>query len=146
MRNRKYIPKRRAAKPKRWMHFCSCKAAHTGWQTASIAGVIDGAIASLESKRAEKAIHIKADASQTLPEIITSPRHIERALMNLGSNAIDAMHHGGELEFSARRKGEGTVVISVKDTGPGMSGTREIFDPSSLQSQPALDSGSPSSI
>ncbi len=65
MRNRKYIPKRRAAKPKRWMHFCICKAAHTGWQSASIAEVIDGRLLHSNPNRAEKAIHIKADALNT---------------------------------------------------------------------------------
>jgi signal transduction histidine kinase len=101
------------------------------WQSASVAEVIDAAIAALQAKSVEKAIHIKADISHSIPEIITSPQHLERALMNLGLNAIDAMPHGGKLEYSAHRKRGGAVVISVNDNGPGIAPEHQakIFDP-----------------
>jgi signal transduction histidine kinase len=46
------------------------------WQSASVAEVIDAAIAALQAKSVEKAIHIKADISHSIPEIITSPQHL----------------------------------------------------------------------
>ena len=101
------------------------------WESASIAQLTDATIASLRTQTIEKSIHVRVDVSLSLPGIITSPRHIERALTNLGQNAIDAMAHGGTLELSAQRKGDDMLAISVKDNGHGIPPEHQakIFDP-----------------
>ncbi|MEW1953998.1 ATP-binding protein [Terrabacter sp. NPDC080008] len=45
---------------------------------------------------------------------------LERALINLGSNAVKFTPEGGRVELSAERSGDDSTVISVHDTGIGI--------------------------
>ena len=55
---------------------------------------------------------------------------IEQALVELGSNAFEAMAGGGEVEIRAYYR-EGAVNIAVRDTGCGMTPSlqRRVFEP-----------------
>jgi two-component system cell cycle sensor histidine kinase/response regulator CckA len=55
---------------------------------------------------------------------------IEQALLELGSNAFDAIEGEGEVEIRAYR-GDGTMNIAVRDTGCGMAPAlqKRAFDP-----------------
>jgi signal transduction histidine kinase len=58
------------------------------------------------------------------------PTMMTRVLANLITNAIQAMPHGGTLALAAART-EGEVVLTVRDTGVGISADimPEIFRP-----------------
>ena len=73
------------------------------------------------------------DICLKIPEPITimgDHSGISQVLMNLCTNAMDAMPEGGELHMEARKEGEKALVI-IADTGEGMDKeTRErCFDP-----------------
>ena len=55
---------------------------------------------------------------------------LRKILVNLLENAIDAMPDGGEIAVSCRRDG-GTAVVSVVDSGKGLSGEMQarLFEP-----------------
>lgn len=53
-------------------------------------------------------------------EILGRRSDIHEMLLNLVLNAVDAMPEGGRLEISTENR-EGTVAITVKDTGVGMT-------------------------
>jgi signal transduction histidine kinase len=55
---------------------------------------------------------------------------MKQVLLNLVLNAIQAMPGGGEVTVSAE-KTEDILVLTVKDTGPGIPAERvdEVFDP-----------------
>ncbi len=55
-----------------------------------------------------------------LPDVLVDPAHLDSALLNLAINARDAMTEGGKLTIEAQ-KGSGRVVLSLTDTGSGMS-------------------------
>lgn len=57
--------------------------------------------------------------------VLGDPTQLLQVLMNLATNARDAMPDGGHLSLRARGVGE-RVVIEVRDTGSGMS--REVLD------------------
>jgi len=61
-------------------------------------------------KQAEDGLHVSAD-----------PEKISQVLMNLLKNGIEAMPEGGTLTIQASRSGD-LVVVSIRDTGIGMSG------------------------
>ena len=54
--------------------------------------------------------------------LMVDPGRLLQVLLNLGKNAIDAMHGagGGTLRFAAHDTEEGHVVLRVQDTGPGI--------------------------
>lgn len=74
----------------------------------------------LRIETAADALPIEFDRSQ-----------FELALLNLASNARDAMPDGGELILSATRDGPAGICIVVRDTGYGMPEgvRRRIFEP-----------------
>jgi PAS domain S-box-containing protein len=89
-------------------------------------------------------VHIKTSIGEDLLNIIGSPIHLEKTVMNLVSNAAEAMPKGGTLtistsnqyldkpihDYDAVREGD-YVVLSVSDTGEGIPAAdlKRIFEP-----------------
>ncbi|MES0351124.1 MAG: ATP-binding protein, partial [Desulfobacteria bacterium] len=61
------------------------------------------------------------DLDPKLPKIQADPQGIHRCLLNLLTNAIDALDEdGGEVKISTQSQGENEVLITVEDNGAGM--------------------------
>ena len=62
--------------------------------------------------------------------ILCDPIGIREVFINIINNALDAMPEGGKIAFCTRNN-EGTVFISISDTGKGMTEEvrKEVFDP-----------------
>ena len=69
-------------------------------------------------------------ADPTLRDIVTDPGLLRQIVVNLVSNAIDAVDKNGRIEIAARPIAE-DVLISVRDTGHGIppDDLRRIFEP-----------------
>ncbi|MCB2190505.1 MAG: response regulator [Deltaproteobacteria bacterium] len=92
-----------------------------------------------------KMIDVRLRLTEDLPQVKGDPHQIHQMLMNLGTNACDAMPEGGELGIkvsvqevdgihcsACTQKFSGKfVVLSVSDTGTGMSAEVQdrVFDP-----------------
>lgn len=101
--------------------------------------------ANLIRKILPKMIEVRLELADGLPLINGDPHQIQQMLMNLGTNACDAMPEGGALGISVKvLEVEGQhcsacshsfsgkfVVVCVTDTGTGMSPEvqNRIFDP-----------------
>ena len=74
-------------------------------------------------------IDIRLNLHQSLP-IIGDQTGLSLVLMNLFSNARDAMPNGGVLEIDALREGA-TAVVKIRDSGEGMDEEtrKKCFDP-----------------
>jgi signal transduction histidine kinase len=67
-------------------------------------------------------VTVKLDIPATLPPLLVDPQQIQQVLRNLISNGVEAMPEGGALEIRAvENKPDGTVTISVRDSGIGMA-------------------------
>jgi PAS domain S-box-containing protein len=66
-----------------------------------------------------------------LPAVFIDAHQIERVLINLLSNALQAMPDGGNLLVTAEAESQGMVEIAVWDTGVGISSEirEKIFNP-----------------
>ncbi len=75
-------------------------------------------------------VKVKILIQEGFPRLLIDPMMIRRVLSNLISNAIDALPHGGNIYLEAKIEGE-HIVISVEDTGVGISGENlgKLFKP-----------------
>jgi len=72
----------------------------------------------------EQGVQLKLELAADLPEVKVDPMQMEQVLLELVSNALDAMPSGGTLRLSARAsdggRPAGEVVVEVADTGAGI--------------------------
>jgi signal transduction histidine kinase len=57
---------------------------------------------------------------QDVPAVLVRPGEINQVWTNIVLNACDAMHDRGDLTIQTRGDGEGSVIISFADSGPGI--------------------------
>ncbi|MEE9383456.1 MAG: ATP-binding protein [Nannocystaceae bacterium] len=63
--------------------------------------------------------------------VMADSDQMEQVLLNLLSNAVDAMPHGGQVHIALARREGGGAVLTVRDEGPGIPDQIQprIFDP-----------------
>jgi signal transduction histidine kinase/CheY-like chemotaxis protein len=77
------------------------------------------------------AVSIRTDLDPQLPTTTADRVQLQQVLMNLMLNGIEAMQDtGGELTVASKRTEDGQLLISVSDTGVGLSidGAERIFE------------------
>jgi PAS domain S-box-containing protein len=85
-----------------------------------------------EEKRVKGGVplHLELDLG-SVPVVMGRPAELNEVVTNLILNAIDAMPEGGTLRIRTRAQGDRQAVLTVSDTGVGMTEEirRRIFDP-----------------
>lgn len=73
---------------------------------------------------------VEMDIGEDPPELVTDPGLLRQIVINLLTNAFDAIDRGGRVTLAARTDGE-DVLIAVSDTGTGIQAedVRRIFEP-----------------
>lgn len=93
--------------------------------------VIDTVLSFLHKEAEYRSIEISVDVDNAIFEIVTDRGKLEQILLNLISNAFQAMKDGGSLIVSVSRKDKFNVNFKVKDNGCGIPETdlKKIFEP-----------------
>jgi len=115
------------------------------FQRGDIGPVLHQALAQAETILKEKNVQLEKHIPSRLPAFPHDPAQVERALVNLLTNAVEAMEPGGILRLSVRRStregGHATedagvgvgddVEVIVEDDGAGLGGRdiEELFKP-----------------
>ena len=66
-------------------------------------------------------INVNVCMKADFPQVKADPQLLKRVLINLVTNAMQAMPDGGKLTVSAEVNSQGRVVLTVEDTGVGIS-------------------------
>ena len=76
-------------------------------------------------------IQIQVTCAKNLPPLLLQRAHLREALVNLLTNARDALNGKGRIEVNVRRGDHGAVIISITDNGPGIPDYQRehIFEP-----------------
>ncbi len=87
-------------------------------------------------------ITIKTELSEDLPIIVADSSQLQQVLMNLISNAIDAIGKDGTIEIKSQKLGS-EIQIEVSDNGPGIPEEmqKRIFDPFFTTKEPGKGVG-----
>jgi two-component system, NtrC family, sensor kinase len=96
----------------------------------SLARVVDEAVEVTRSAERGDPPVIDVHVAEDPSDFVTDPGLLRQIVINLLTNACDAVERGGRVALSAGSEGE-DVVITVNDTGAGISAEdlRRIFEP-----------------
>jgi signal transduction histidine kinase len=86
----------------------------------------------LERRPVAAGISVEVDIPSDLPPVFVDPGHMDQVMVNLISNAVDAMEGDhGTLSFTAASDDGEHVTLRVSDTGRGIAADRlqSIFEP-----------------
>ncbi|MBI3003655.1 MAG: PAS domain S-box protein [candidate division NC10 bacterium] len=93
-------------------------------------GVVEEALVLMERQLARERVTLERDLVPGLPAVLGSANHLQQVILNLLTNAREAMPEGGRLRVATRRDG-GSVEVEVTDAGRGIPAEHlsRIFDP-----------------
>jgi signal transduction histidine kinase len=93
--------------------------------------LVEGALAALRPLFAERGVAVETALPAALPEVLVDPAKLEQALVEVISNALDAMPQGGTLRVLGAVEADGGVAITIADTGRGIApeALPNVFEP-----------------
>jgi signal transduction histidine kinase len=83
--------------------------------------VLERAAATFQPELARRGIQVQVNATPRVGSVLADPDQVQQLLVNLVTNAADAMPHGGTITLRARLDPRGRTVLAVEDTGIGMT-------------------------
>jgi signal transduction histidine kinase len=89
----------------------------------SVPRLVEGLLPVFAEQLRERGVQLEVEIPRTLPDVRVDPMQVEQVLVELISNALDAMPAGGRLRIGAHLAGPGAggeVAIEVSDTGAGI--------------------------
>jgi two-component system, NtrC family, sensor kinase len=94
--------------------------ANQGIMQANVRRALDSTLAVLRDGLERQGIHLDVQLSDVVPNIQAGQGDLEQLLLNLATNARDAMPSGGVLSIRTEIAGD-TIAIVVHDSGTGIS-------------------------
>jgi signal transduction histidine kinase len=98
--------------------------------SCSVEKLFDRVLHLADASLRERGIEARRDVDARLPELRGDPDLLAQMLLDLVTNAIEAMEHAGPIELRARLTGD-AVLLEIADAGPGIprAEAERIFEP-----------------
>ena len=99
---------------------------------APLNAVVEEVLAVYEDELHQRGIRIERDLADGLPELEMDPQQMKQAIVNLITNAMEAMEGGGILTIRTLPLADSREsAMEIKDTGPGVSpeAMHNLFNP-----------------
>ena len=111
-------------------------------EDVDVNSTIDQTITILENHARINNIDIQVDLAETVPIIAGDQAQLQQVILNLLTNAMDAIGSNGTIEVASWRSDD-HIVVTIKDDGPGLSEDmmRKIFDPFFTTKDPGKGTG-----
>jgi signal transduction histidine kinase len=95
-----------------------------------LSGLLDSCLELLAPVIKQAGVTVKRAYPQGEHKVDADPNQLRQVFLNLILNAVQAMHHGGEVTLDLRQEG-GFTRVSVRDSGPGIppDKLRQVFEP-----------------
>jgi PAS domain S-box-containing protein len=97
------------------------KPMRTRYVSVNLNAVLDQSLDSLCEQLRDQNISVLHDLAADVPAIQADELQLEQAFQNLFRNAVEAMPDGGTLRLRSARLPQGSVEVSIQDTGDGIS-------------------------
>jgi signal transduction histidine kinase len=91
------------------------------FSTVSMSEILDDSLSGLKARAAERRIQLLVRPQQDDIRFFCDNRLIRQALAKLVDNAIKFSFDGGTVELWGHVRSNGSIILSVKDSGPGLS-------------------------
>ena len=100
------------------------------YETVSLSELAQNAVRLYQQDMTQQGIAVCYDCKEDTPLVEADPKLIQQVLVHLIANAIDAMPEGGTLTLHIRSE-DGGLVVSIQDTGRGISASilKNVTDP-----------------
>jgi len=86
-----------------------------------LAKVVGDAVGLVSNLAIQNGLDLRGTVPPDLPFLFADERCVRQVVLNFLSNAVKFTPTGGHVEVGARLESDGTIVISVTDTGIGMA-------------------------
>ncbi len=108
-----------------------------------LGAVVDGSLRLASVQPRFRQVEVDVALAAGLPRVVAEEHQLSQVLLNLLLNAADAMKSGGHVRVEARREADGSVVLAVGDSGPGIAPADlpRVFDPFFTTKEPGEGTG-----
>ena len=92
-------------------------------ESMDVHSMIDSSLSLIQAQSKVRNVSLEKGFSAGLPKILANTNQLQQVIVNLCSNAMDAMPQGGTLTVKTRQKkagGQEGVEIEIQDTGTGI--------------------------
>ena len=109
--------------------------ARSGWdepRPIDLNAVVRETVELVRAQAEGQGVHLETDLADDMPHLAGSPQALQQVVLNLATNALQAMPHGGRLAFHTRSLNDPRrAELRVADSGPGVSAEARphLFEP-----------------
>ena len=95
-------------------------------QPTDLTSVVNDLLAAEKVRYTAQGIHVEVDFGRNLPRLMLDVEKFRQALLNLCTNAAEAMPEGGTLKVRAHSS-KSSVSLEISDTGVGIPAGVDVF-------------------